>query len=153
MTEKEKRQAVQLMASGASQNKTAKILNVSQSSLCVKTDLKIESDNIKKQLIQQWTKETATRINDVSKDLLKIIEQSAKEIPARLKDCTAPQVALVMGICADKMQLLTGGATSNIQVDFKDDADVLMFLKHGNDSKIKDIVESKQLNIINLIRT
>ena len=118
LTTKQKNIVIKALAEGATQRDAAKRAGISQATLSTNKPLLIRASQTKKEIEQKFDSETKNELGQLAKDLLSVTKDSVKILlnSDKLKKGSAPQIAMVMGTAFDKMQLLTGGATENVNL-------------------------------------
>jgi hypothetical protein len=106
---------------GLSEGKTLRAIHAESgiplSTIDCNKEIKAQSEIIKKEIQEEWNRDTADRIKNVAKGLLSSIESSVEVLTKeKIEAQSGAAIATTMGIMVDKMQLLTGGVTDNIQV-------------------------------------
>ena len=83
----------------------------------INEELLTEAYKLKKAIREDFSKDAAERIKELAKSMLSVVERAVYKLDDNtLSQCSGPQLALIAGIATDKMQLLTGGATENVQI-------------------------------------
>ena len=125
--EKKKRKVVAALAEGKTEKVAAREAGVAPSTA---HEFQSVASEIKKQVRTEWERDTKDRISALSKRLLSVVESAAESLtPEKIAACSPAAIATVLGIVTDKMQLLTGGATENFQLNFTGKQQTLEFLR------------------------
>jgi hypothetical protein len=145
INENQKKIAITALVEGQTQSEAGKRAGLSHQ---LPDDVLREAEVLKKELHEGFTKDTGKRIENLAKRLLAIAETCAEGItPEALLKQNGYGVLLTAAIAIDKMQLLTGGATENVQVSAGPGADD--FLKKLKERQAKSItIESANIEHI-----
>ena len=111
----DKQKAINLLAAGETIKNTAKTAGINQET--VRNELVPQANALKKDIAEDFHADTAGRIVTLSKRLLEIVESGGEVLTKEvIKNQSGAAIATTMGILIDKMQLLTGGVTENVQI-------------------------------------
>jgi hypothetical protein len=133
MTSKQKHIIIKTLAEGGTQRSAAKAAKVSQQSVSAKTSLIVESGIIKKEAHEAIKNEIIDDTKNTINGLEGIIKSCVSAItPDAILKQSAAANGLLLAQMIDKKQLLTGGATENINI------------AAGEKSKLIDIVMKKE---------
>ena len=114
ITEAQKKIAKVALIAGKSTREAGQLAGISHEAA---HGLFTEVDGLKKELRADFEAETGDRIKKLAKDLLDIAERSGAALTDdKIKGQSGAAIATTLGIVLDKMQLLTGGATENVQI-------------------------------------
>jgi hypothetical protein len=106
--------AIQQLANRETERSIASSTGINRTSLQA---LKPEANQLKKDIAADFHVDTAERISSLAKKMLSIVESGAEVLTEDvIKAQSGAAIATTMGILVDKMQLLTGGATENVQI-------------------------------------
>ena len=107
-----------------------------------------QTELIKKEIRAEFEKDTGNRIKDLASNFLSVVEDAVKKLnDGALDQCTGPQLALIAGIATDKMQLLTGGATENVQISAGPRSDDFLRKLKAKSITIESAKITEQINI------
>ena len=112
---RKKRQALTILANGGTQRQAEKATGINHTTLS--EELSPQVERLKKDIAEDFHADTAGRIVTLSKRLLEIVESGGEVLTKDvIKNQSGAAIATTMGILIDKMQLLTGGVTENVQI-------------------------------------
>lgn len=107
----------------------------------INEELLAEAYKLKKAIREDFSQDAGERIKELAKSMLSVVERAVDKLDDNtLSECSGPQLALIAGIATDKMQLLTGGATENVQISAGPTADD--FLKRLQ-AKSRKVIEAE----------
>lgn len=143
ITEKQKNIIIKSLASGASHNAAAKQAGVCRQTVDKDLSLLTKSSNIKKEVQEQIKNELVQDNKDIIEGLYRIQRDAIKGLTAeKINSQSGAAIATTLAIACDKAQLLTGGATENINLNTGDKHKMLDFLgkklKESKSAKMSD---------------
>jgi len=137
ITEEQRQKAITALAEGKTTRQAAKIANISTAT--VSDAFSAEANALKKEVRAAFEAETGDRIKKLSKSLLNIAEMGVQAITQEaLNKQSGAANSVTIGTVIDKMQLLTGGATENVQITAGPRSDDFL-KKLKNKSKVIEI--------------
>ena len=115
LSEKKKALAIKTLALGHTVQEAEKLSGINHCT--INEELSRQAETIKKEIQKEFAEDTAADINQLAKDMLSVIKSAVKSLtPGKVESQSGAAIATTMGILVDKMQLLTGGATENVQI-------------------------------------
>jgi hypothetical protein len=118
ITEAQKQEAIKLLSAGNSLRYVEKKTGISKATLnSKKNGIWTEADKTKSETSANFKENNTERIKDLASGMLDVVIKCQQHLSvANFKDQSPASIATVAGIMTDKMQLLTGGATENVQI-------------------------------------
>lgn len=133
LTDKIRQAIITDLTGGATQTECAHKYKLDVATIHV---LSGQAQNIKKQVFQAHMASTADRVANVCQDMLAIIENGIKALtPDKVAAQSPAAIATTIAILTDKRQLLSGGATINIQEVEGGKEDLLNAMRKTSDTK------------------
>ena len=116
---------------GKTELQISKELHVSNATVNIlKNDNMQYIESHKKRVREQFLEDNAKTLEKLGRRLLDRASAAARLLTdEKIAVGSAPQIATVLGICTDKMQLLTGGITDHVQVQFPTRESMLDYLR------------------------
>jgi hypothetical protein len=157
LTEEQKNIVIKSLASGATRRQAGKAGKVSHA---INESLITESDIIKKKVHNKIVDELVQDNKDIIDGLYRIQRDAITALTAdKIGKQSGAAIATTLAIACDKAQLLTGGATENVNISTGEKSKLIDFAmrkesannKHKTDNNIPEISESRKRIVKSII--
>ena len=140
---------IKALAEGATQSEAARRVGCCPATISQNKSLLTAAENIKKEVSEQVKNEIVKDNKDIVEGLIRVQRDCVRSLTAdKIDKQSGTAIATTLAIAIDKMQLLTGGTTENIQLSTAENDKLIDFVSSFESAKGKGKGTVTQKNVV-----